>query len=82
MSGAPVHKKNLALVKYIHEKSEGKLPIVGVGGIMSPEDAKAMIDAGASLVEIYTGFIYEGPALIKGIIKHLENAVKPSEKSK
>ena len=82
MSGAPVHKKNIALVKYIHEKSEGKLPIVGVGGIMSPEDAKAMIDAGASLVEIYTGFIYEGPALIKGIIKHLENAVKPSEKSK
>ena len=82
MSGAPVHKKNLALVKYIHEKSEGKLPIVGVGGIMSPEDAKAMIDAGASLVEIYSGFIYEGPALIKGIIKHLENAVKPSEKSK
>lgn len=82
MSGAPVYKKNIALVKYIHEKSEGKLPIVGVGGIMSPEDAKAMIDAGASLVEIYTGFIYEGPALIKGIIKHLENAVKPSEKSK
>jgi len=82
MSGAPVHKKNLALVKYIHEKSEGKLPIVGVGGIMSPEDAKAMIDAGASLVEIYSGFIYEGPALIKGIIKHLENAVKPSEKSR
>ena len=82
MSGAPIHKKNLALVKYIHEKSEGKLPIVGVGGIMSPEDAKAMIDAGASLVEIYSGFIYEGPALIKGIIKHLENAVKPSEKSR
>ena len=82
MSGAPVHKKNLALVKYIHERSEGKLPIVGVGGIMSPEDAKAMIDAGASLVEIYSGFIYEGPALIKQIIKYLENAVKPSEKSK
>ena len=73
MSGAPVHKKNLELVRYIHEKSEGRLPIVGVGGIMSPEDAKEMIDAGASLVEIYTGFIYEGPALIKRIIKHLES---------
>ena len=72
LSGAPVHKKNLELVRYIHEKSEGKLPIVGVGGIMSPEDAKAMIDAGASLVEIYSGFIYEGPALVKRIIKHLE----------
>jgi dihydroorotate dehydrogenase len=72
MSGAPVHKKNLELVRYIHEKSEGRLPIIGVGGIMSPADAKAMIDAGASLVEIYSGFIYEGPALVKRIIKHLE----------
>jgi dihydroorotate dehydrogenase len=72
MSGAPVHKKNLALVKYIHEKSAGKLPIIGVGGIMSPEDAKAMLDAGASLVEIYSGFIYEGPSLVKRIIKYLE----------
>jgi dihydroorotate dehydrogenase len=72
MSGAPVHKKNLALVKYIHEKSAGKLPIIGVGGIMTPEDAQAMIDAGASLVEIYSGFVYEGPGLIKRIIKHLE----------
>lgn len=76
MSGAPVHKKNLALVKYIHERTEGKLPIIGVGGIMSAEDAKEMIDAGASLVEIYTGFIYEGPALIKQIIKHLETHKK------
>lgn len=76
MSGAPVHKKNLALVKYIHDKTEGKLPIIGVGGIMSGEDAKAMIDAGASLVEIYSGFIYEGPALIKRIIKYLETHKK------
>jgi dihydroorotate dehydrogenase len=72
MSGAPVHKKNLELVRYIHGKTEGKLPIIGVGGIMSEEQAKAMIDAGASLVEIYSGFIYEGPALVKRIIKHLE----------
>ena len=76
MSGAPVHKKNLELVRYIHTRTEGKLPIIGVGGIMSAEDAQAMIDAGASLVEIYSGFIYEGPALIKKIIKHLENHTK------
>lgn len=82
MSGAPVHKKNLELVRYVHEKSEGKLPIIGVGGIMSPEDAKEMIDAGASLVEIYSGFIYEGPALVKKIIKHLESFVKPSKEKK
>lgn len=73
MSGAPVHKKNLELVRYIHTKSEGKLPIIGVGGIMSEEQAKAMIEAGASLVEIYSGFIYEGPALVKRIIKSLED---------
>lgn len=71
MSGAPIYKKNLALVKYVHEKSEGKLPIIGVGGIMSPEQAQEMLDNGASLVEIYTGFIYEGPALIKKIIRHI-----------
>ena len=73
MSGAPVHKKNLELVRYIHEKSEGKLPIIGVGGIMSPKEAQAMLDAGASLIEIYSGFIYEGPALVKNIIKYLES---------
>ena len=76
MSGASLHKKNLELVKYVHTRSEGKLPIIGVGGIMTPEQAKAMLDAGASLVEIYTGFVYEGPALIKNIIKYLETAGK------
>lgn len=75
MSGAPLYSKNLELVKYVHAKSEGKLPIIGVGGIMSPEQAKEMMDAGASLVEIYSGFIYEGPALIKNINKHLENTL-------
>lgn len=76
MSGAPIYQKNLALVKYVHEKSGGKLPIVGVGGIMSPEQAQEMLDAGASLIEIYSGFIYEGPSLIKRIIKHLDNPTK------
>ena len=76
MSGAPVHKKNLELVRYVHTKSDGKLPIIGVGGIMSPEQAKAMLDAGASLVEIYSGFIYEGPSLVKRILKYLEQIGK------
>ena len=82
MSGAPLHKKNLELVKYVHDRSSGRLPIIGVGGIMSPEDAKAMLDAGASLVEIYSGFIFEGPELIKRIIKYLENCLKPSASKK
>lgn len=76
LSGAPLHKKNLELVRYINHKSNGLLPIIGVGGIMSGKDAQAMLDAGASLVEIYSGFIYEGPALVKKIIKHLEDNVK------
>ena len=79
MSGAPVHKKNVELVRYIHTKSEGKLPIIGVGGIMSGADAQDMIDAGASLVEIYSGFIYEGPSLVKKIIKHLEKEQTKNE---
>ena len=80
LSGAPVHQKNLALVKYVHDRSEGKLPIIGVGGIMTAEDAKEMIDAGASLVEIYSGFIYEGPTLIKKIIKYLESSLNSDNK--
>lgn len=74
LSGAPLHKKNLELVRYIHTISEGKLPIIGVGGIMSGAQAQEMINAGASLVEIYSGFIFEGPALIKKILKHLETS--------
>ena len=54
-------------VRYIHEKSGGTLPIIAVGGIMSVQDALNMLDAGASLIQIYTGFIYEGPGLVKKI---------------
>ena len=76
LSGAPVYEKNLSLVKYVHEKTQGKLPIIGVGGIMSPEQAQAYLDAGASLVEVYTGFIYEGPGIVKKILKGLEKNAK------
>ena len=80
MSGAPLYKKNLALVKYIHEKTGGNLPIIGVGGIMSPEQAKEMLDAGASLIEIYSGFIYEGPGIVKRILKYLQSSVRKNNK--
>ena len=65
-------KKSLATVTHIHEFTSGRLPIVGVGGIMTPGQAKEMLDAGASLIEIYTGFIYEGPSIVKKINKYLE----------
>ena len=54
-------------LRYIHQKSEGKLPIIAVGGIMSVQDAINMLDAGATLIQLYTGFIYEGPGLARRI---------------
>ena len=73
MSGAPLYKKNLEMVLYIHEKTGGKLPIIGVGGIMTPQQALEMLDAGASLIEIYSGFIYEGPGFVEKILKAIES---------
>lgn len=71
LSGAPLFQKNLELVKYINEKTKGRLPIIGCGGIMTPQNAKEMLDAGASLIEICTGFFYDGPSLVKKINKYL-----------
>lgn len=67
LSGAPLTARSLEVVRYIHGKSGGTLPIIAVGGIMSVQDALNMLDAGASLIQIYTGFIYEGPGLVKKI---------------
>ena len=72
LSGAPLFERSLALVKHIHEYTGGRLPIIGVGGIMVPEQAKLMLDAGASLIEICTGFIYEGPSAVKKILRKLK----------
>jgi dihydroorotate dehydrogenase len=71
MSGAPITARSLEVVRYIHQKSEGKLPIIAVGGIMSVEDALNMLEAGATLIQIYTGFIYEGPGLARRINRTL-----------
>ena len=71
LSGAPLFTTARDRVKKIHEITKGKLPIIAVGGISSAEQAKQMIDAGASLLQIYTGFIYQGPALIKKIVHSL-----------
>jgi dihydroorotate dehydrogenase len=67
LSGLPIKDKSTEIIRYLHTKSKGKFPIIGVGGIHSAEDAVEKIKAGASLVQIYTGFIYEGPGLIKRI---------------
>ncbi len=67
ISGAPVKNRSTEIVRYLHQKSEGKLPIIAVGGIMTAKDAQEKLNAGASLVQLYTGFIYNGPSLIKEI---------------
>jgi len=71
MSGAPLTQRSTEIIRYIAEKTGGTLPIIGVGGIMNPEDAIEKIKAGAVLVQVYTGFIYEGPMIAKKICKAL-----------
>jgi dihydroorotate dehydrogenase len=71
LSGKPLTQRSTEVISYLHKKSKGAFPIIGVGGIHSPEDAVEKIKAGASLVQLYTGFIYEGPGLIGRINKKL-----------
>jgi dihydroorotate dehydrogenase len=71
ISGQPIKNRSTKVIKYLSEKSNKSFPIIGVGGIHSAADALEKIEAGADLVQIYTGFIYEGPGLIKEINKAL-----------
>ncbi len=71
VSGKPLRERSTEIVKYIAGKTNGTLPIIAVGGIFGPEDAQEKINAGASLVQVYTGFIYEGPGIAKKICKSL-----------
>nr|WP_297783251.1 quinone-dependent dihydroorotate dehydrogenase [uncultured Allomuricauda sp.] len=69
LSGKPLTKRSTEVIRFLSEKSKKAFPIVGVGGVHSPEDALEKLDAGADLIQLYTGFIYEGPVLIKKINK-------------
>lgn len=69
LSGQPLKKHSTEVIRFLHEKSNGAFPIIGVGGIHTAEDALEKLNAGASLVQVYTGFIYEGPKLVKDINK-------------
>jgi dihydroorotate dehydrogenase len=71
LSGKPLTKRSLEVVKYLSDKSNNAFPIIGVGGIHTGKDAIEMLKAGASLVQVYTGFIYEGPGIVKKINKEL-----------
>lgn len=72
LSGRPLHTRALSAVRCVREAAGKGVPIIGVGGIFSGQDALAMLQAGASLVEVYTGVIYEGPALARKINKYLK----------
>ncbi|MFC7775438.1 quinone-dependent dihydroorotate dehydrogenase [Flavobacterium sp. GCM10027622] len=71
LSGKPLTKRATEVIRFLSEKSNQSFPIIGVGGIHTAEDAIEKLEAGASLVQLYTGFIYEGPALIKAINKKI-----------
>jgi dihydroorotate dehydrogenase len=71
VSGKPLTERAVEIVRYINEKTGGTIPVIAVGGIFNGEDARKHLSAGASLVEVWTGFIYEGPKIVKTICKYL-----------
>lgn len=71
LSGAPVRQRSTEIVKYIHQKTKGQLPVIASGGIFTAADAKEKLAAGAALVQVWTGFVYEGPSIVKNICSGL-----------
>ncbi len=71
LSGRPLRQRATEVIRYLHQKSGGALPIIGSGGIHSPADAVEKLAAGAALIQLYTGFVYEGPALVRRINEQL-----------
>ncbi|MFG2057976.1 quinone-dependent dihydroorotate dehydrogenase [Micromonospora sp. NPDC048930] len=69
LSGRPLAGRAREVVAFVHRETGGRLPVVGVGGLLDPDDAARMFDAGASLVQLYTGFIYRGPALVRSVAR-------------
>ncbi|MFM6964067.1 MAG: quinone-dependent dihydroorotate dehydrogenase [Sphingomonadales bacterium] len=77
ISGKPVSARATEMIRYIHRQSNGQIPMIAVGGIHSAQDAIDKLEAGAQLVQLYTGFIYEGPGLVRSINKALLKKVQP-----
>ena len=73
LSGLPVKERSTEIVGYIYQRTNGQIPIIASGGIFTGADAKEKLDAGASLVQVWTGFIYEGPGIVKNICKKINN---------
>lgn len=71
LSGEPLRKRSTEILRFVVRRLNGRLPVISVGGIMAPDDARERLDAGASLVQVYTGLVYAGPNLIKQLISRL-----------
>jgi dihydroorotate dehydrogenase len=71
LSGAPLTRRALEVVRFVARETDGRLPVIGVGGVMCPDDALRLRDAGASLVQLYSGLIYAGPSLVRGSVRAL-----------
>ena len=71
LSGAPLRQRSTEVIRFIWQETQGKLPIVGVGGVFTADDAWEKITAGASLVQVYTGWVYEGPAMVRHLLEGL-----------
>ena len=75
LSGQPLKVRSTEVIRYLSQKSNRSFPIIGVGGIHSADDALEKLNAGASLVQLYTGFVYEGPSIVSRINKAILNQV-------
>ncbi|PSB17932.1 quinone-dependent dihydroorotate dehydrogenase [Phormidesmis priestleyi ULC007] len=71
ISGAPLRQRSTEVIRFIYQQTQGRLPIVGVGGIFTAEDAWEKITAGASLIQVYTGWFYEGPGMVRRVLEGL-----------
>jgi dihydroorotate dehydrogenase len=71
LSGAPLTVRAREVVRFVTRESGGRMPVIGVGGVMDPDDALRLRDAGASLVQLYSGLIYRGPTLVRGCVRGL-----------
>jgi dihydroorotate dehydrogenase len=76
LSGKPLRARSTEIIRHLHKQTKGKLPVIGVGGIFDAEDAWEKITAGASLLQIYTSLVYEGPGIIKEIVTGLRSRLE------
>ncbi len=82
LSGQPLFNKSNQVLDYLYKGIGDRLPIIASGGVFKPEDAQAKLDAGASLVQVWTGFIYEGPGIVKNILQALKTDSETSKYTK